>query len=258
VKLEPLQRTMFTAVTGEGALMETAALVASGALEPEDRVGIYAEMYWLRMRGAIRADYPFVREIVGEEDFEILVARHLRQRPSVHYSLGRLGADFAATVREAGVEVLPWLADLAALEWARAESFVATDAPVLESSALVALGEGTFTRSRLVASPSLRVLHPSWDVLPVWRALERGLPWKELRVASADSPLVVWRQGFAVFHVPVSAPEAGALARVQAGLDLPAVCEAFAEAQEPAQAAFLAIGSWVSEGMMSALELDAG
>jgi len=258
VRLAPLQETMFLAVAGEGSLAETTALVIGGALRPEDRVGIYAEMYWLRMRDSLRTDYPYVLQVLGEEDFEVLVARHLKRRPSTHYSLGHLGVAFVDTLREATIEGLPWLADLAALEWARAEAFVAIDAPVLELSALGALNEEAFAHSRLVASPSLRLLHPAWDVLPVWRALERGEAWSELTVAEARAPLIVWRQGFNVYHVGLTPTEARAMARVQQGLDLPTVCEAFAEAPKPVEAAFQAIGSWVGEGMMSALELDAG
>jgi hypothetical protein len=252
-----LQQTVFRAVAGEGALVETTSLVTGGALEPADRVGIYAEMYWLRMRDSLRADYPYVHQVLGDEDFDVLVARHVRQRPSTHHSLSRLGVDFAETVREAELEAVPWLADLAALEWARAESFVAVDAPVLERSSLATLKAETFTRSRLVVSPSLRLLHPSWDVIPVWRALESGASWKNLEVTAAVSALVVWRQSFAVFHVPVPAPEARALSSVLEGLGLPTVCEAFSEGAEPVQAAFQAIGSWVSEGMISALKLYA-
>lgn len=258
MRLAPLQATMFHAVAGEGSLPETAALVRGGALEPEDRVGIYAEMYWLRMRDTLRGDYPYVLQILGEEDFDVLVARHLKRRPSTHYSLGRLGVAFADTVAESALDGLPWLADLAALEWARAEAFVALDAPVLPLVALSTLNEETFTHSRLVTSPSLRLLHPTWDVLPVWRALEAGTSWKEVSAGEATSALVAWRQEFKVFHVTITAAEARALANVQQGLDLPTVCEAFAEAPEPIAAAFQAIGSWVSEGMMSALEVDAG
>ncbi len=256
MKLAQVQDAMFQAVVGEGALTETAALVRGGALTREDRVGIYAEMYWLRMRDSLRTDYPFVLQVLGDEDFEVLVARHLQRQPSTHYSLGRLGVGFQETIRAASLGV-PWLADLAELEWARAEAFVAPDAPALEFAALGALADETFTHSRLVVSPSLRLLEPTWDVLPVWRALEGGSAWRELTVTTAKSPLVVWRQGFAVFHVAVPNAEHEALSSALQGLDLPTVCEAFAEAPEPAQAAFQAIGSWASEGMLSALEVDA-
>lgn len=261
MKLAELQETMFRAVTGEGALEETAALVHGGPIDPVDRVGIYAEMYWLRMRDALRSDYPLVLRIIGDEDFDVLVARHVRRRPSIHYSLGRLGVGMADTLREAPMEGKPWLADLAALEWARAESFVAVDAPVLSAAELSGMTEDSFTRAKLVASPSLRLVRLSYDLRSVWRALEAdglseapGVP----EVPEQVVPVAVWRKGFQVFHVAVGAEEARALSGVLEGQDMPSVCEAFADGPEPVAAAFQAIGSWIAEGMMSELRIEPG
>lgn len=257
MRLASVQEMMFQAVTGEGALPETAALVRGGALTAEDRVGIYAEMYWLRMRDTLRGDFPLLHRFLGDEDFDVLVAKHVKRSPSTHYSLGRLGAGFGQTLREAAPADLPWLADFAELEWARAESFVAPDAPSLVIGALAELNDETFTHARLVASPSVRLLTPTWDVLPMWRALEAEGDARSVQVDSIRAPVVVWRQGFKVFHVALSAAEGRALLSVLQGLGLPTVCEAFAEAAEPVQAAFQAIGSWVNEGMMSSLAVDA-
>lgn len=256
MNLPTLQDVMFSAVAGEGQLHETAALVRGGALTAEDRVGLYAEMYWLRMRDTLRGDFPFLHRVLGDEDFDVLVAKYVRRSPSTHYSLGRLGHDFAATVRDEGPSSSPWLADLAALEWARAEAFVSVDAPTLAMTALAELNEESFPTARLSASPSLRLLTPAFDVLPLWRALETGATERP-DVPSANGPVVVWRQGFQVFHVAISVTEGRALSSVLQGLDLPTVCEAFADAAEPVQAAFQAIGSWVNEGMMASLTLNA-
>jgi hypothetical protein len=255
VKLAQMQAAMFQAVTGEGALVETAALVHGGVLSPEHRIGIYAEMYWLRMRDSLRSDYPCVLRVLGNDDFDGLVARHLRRQPSTNYSLARLGNGLGETIRQAEPS-LAWLPDLAELEWARAEAFVALDAPVLTPAALGNVTAETFAHVRVLVSPSLRLLTPAFDVLPVWRALEGGAPWQDLIVKRADSPLLVWRQGFAVFHVEVTLAEFQALSIAKQGLRLPAVCEAFAEMPEPAHAAFRAIGSWAAEGMLSALEVE--
>ncbi|MFO0601086.1 MAG: DNA-binding domain-containing protein [Myxococcaceae bacterium] len=257
MRLASVQEVMFQAVTGEGALSETAALVRGGALTAEDRVGIYAEMYWLRMRDTLRGDFPLLHRFLGDDDFDVLVAKHVRRSPSTHYSLGRLGVGFAQTVRAAGPAEVPWLADFAELEWARAEAFVAADAPTLTIGALAELNDETFTHARLVASPSVRLLAPRWDVLPAWRALEADGDARSLQVDATTTPVVVWRQGFKVFHVALAAMEGHALRSVLQGLDLPTVCEAFAESAEPVQAAFQAIGSWVNEGMMSSLTVDA-
>lgn len=246
MNLARLQAMVFEAICGDGSVDEAAALVHGGAVDPRERVGVYAEMYWLRMRDALREDYPLVRRAVGDEDFDVLVARHMKARPSRHYSLGRFGAGFSETAREAGLA--GWVVDLAALEWARAESFVAPDAPVLEPSALASVGEA----ARLVAVPSLRLLSLDHAVEGRWKALDAGAAADSVPAPAQRTHLVVWRQGFQVFHAAVGDDEAEALRRLLAGADLPAVCEAFDGAEEPAQAAFEAIASWVGEGMLAA------
>ena len=251
-----LQETMFQAIVGEASADDAASLIVSGALGPADRIGIYAEMYWLRMRDTLRSDFPYILKIVGEEDFDVLGARHLRRQPSTHYSLGRFGAGFAETIAEKPIDGALWLSDLAALEWARVESFVAIDAPTLSMASLAQLNEDTFASARLVANPSVRLIRLSHDVLPLWRALElsEGIPTEAVNPAAVH--VVVWRSNLEVFHTKIDANEAHALSLVLSHSDMPSICEAFAESDDPIAAAFSAIGSWIGENMMSALEID--
>lgn len=252
MSLNAIQETLFQSIAGERALSDSSALIHDGALSAEDRLGIYGEMYWLRMRDTLRTDFPHLCHVLGDDDFDVLVARHLKCRPSTHYSLGRLGTAFSDTIREAQLDELPWAADLAALEWARAESFVALDAPVLEMKALQQLNADSFVQARLTANASVRLLQPNFDVLPLWRALENDEPWRNVEVPLTRDALVIWRKNFTVFHTPVSAAEGLALARTQAGAELGSVCEAL----DDATTAFRAISSWVTEEMMATLEVE--
>ena len=221
MKLERLQNDFFEWVAGSDEIPSgpAAEVVDGGALEPSTRVGIYAEMYWLRMRDALRDDFSKVAQVVGDEAFEVLVAKYIKAHPSRHYSLGQVGRGFADFLAAEDPE--HW--SIAALQWAEAQAFIALDGPVIGASALLAINEKTFDSVSLTAAPSLRLA---------------GLT-------------VVWRRGFEVFHVEVSEAEARAIALLLAGeRGLPALCEPFAEPSD----AFTAIASWVNEGMISALD----
>jgi hypothetical protein len=204
-------------------------------------------MYWLRMRDMLTLDYPAVQAALGEASFEVLVARYLKAHPSTRPSLNDFGRHLPAFLAAHPVEGAPWLHDLAALELARAQVFIELDTPVLAPAALQALGE-RFEEARLVPVAALRLLKLGWDV-------RARLQDPEAAPEARPVHLAVWRQGHQVFHVEVLADEAQALERVRRGALLPEVCEAFAEREAPAQAAFQAIGSWVKEGMMSGLDL---
>ena len=56
-----------------------------------------------------------------------------------------------------------------------------------------------------------------------------------------------------MFHRAVEPDEAKAIDALQAGGTIEAACEAFAGREDPAVAAFTAIGGWFSEGMIASV-----
>jgi uncharacterized protein (UPF0276 family) len=244
--LAPTQTAMFEWITAGAEPVGAEALVHGGALSAEERVGIYSEMYWLRMRDALREDFPSIVRELGDEDFEVLVAKYLQAHRSTHFSLSMAGRQMASFLETMTVEGAPYLSSLAALERARTECFVAPDSAVLELGALQALASA-FATARLVPGASLQVLTLSHDVVS---RVSDG----EANVEARKTHVVVWRRDWRVLHAEVAADEADALRRVLAGQGVAEVCEAFVEREDPAGAAFAAIGSWVSEGMMASLE----
>lgn len=257
MRLAELQATMFSWVVSDAPVdARVEALVHGGALSPATRVGLYAEMYWLRHVGVLREHCPHVRTVLGDEAFDVLAARYLAAHPSTSADLGRFGLWLGAFLDEHPVPGLPWLGSLARLELARVEAFVAPDGEVLEPGALAALGPESFPHARLTAGPSVRHLALTHDVTSLWRALEAGQPHEA--VPATPVHLLVWRQGVTVFHAPMSEAEAAALDWVLTEADLPTVCAAFAQEPSPAEAAFTAMGSWAAEGVLSRLALDPG
>jgi uncharacterized protein len=251
--LSAMQDTLFEWIAGTTEAQGAERFVHGGAVEPDARVGIYAEMYWLRMRDVLRDDFPHVLQVLGDEDFDVLLAKYLKVHPSTHFSLNQAGRHFAAFVATVPIEGVSWLGSVAQLERARTETFIAADAPVLERAALQALAS-SFATAVLEPIAALQVLTLEHDVLPFFDDPSASVEPRKTHV-------VVWRKidaskgvrGYQVFHAEISADEADALSRVQSGQGVAEVCEAFSEREDPAGAAFAAIASWVNEGMISAL-----
>ena len=211
--LADTQHTLFAAICDPIEISAQALALVSNR---RDGLEAYAGMYWARMRDVLRDAFPAV--VAASEDFDGLVAEYLRSHASCHHSLDRLGQHFPGFLARRGNAH----ASLAAMEWARAEAFVAPDSPVLEWAALTA--------------------HPASD----WEALSLGLH-PSVRLVTGR---VVWRQGFEVFDASVSDLEAAALGRAMLGAPLPVVLEPF-DADAPA--ALTALQSWFNEGMVSQL-----
>jgi hypothetical protein len=117
--------------------------------------------------------------------------------------------------------------------------------------ALAGLTAGAFASARLRLVPALRVHRLRHDVAPLWGALVRGAPAP--RPAPRETHLAVWRHGFEVFHAPVPADEARALAAARRGATLGEVLAAFQARPDPAAEALAAVESWFDEGWIAAV-----
>jgi len=99
-----------------------------GRLGSTDRLGVYTEMYWARLLDVLRDDFPRVAAVLGADRFTALAAAYLERHPSTDPSVRWVGANFADFLAEWGpVDDLPFLADLARLEWTRLAVFDAAD-----------------------------------------------------------------------------------------------------------------------------------
>ncbi len=222
-------------------------------LTPERRVEIYAQMYFWRQVDALKEDFPKLASLLGEDAFAHLVEAYVRAYPSEHPSLGRLGRKLALFLSEhCSPDSRPDLADLAALEWARAEVFVELDAPVAPASAFAQLAPERFTEARLRLVPAMRVLQLHHDAMAPWRAIENKEPVPD--PGPQEQRLLVWRKGWEVYHSPIDADEAQALRWASEGRTLGEICDAFSGREEPAAAAFEALQSWLAESLVAAVE----
>ncbi|MBL8940542.1 MAG: putative DNA-binding domain-containing protein [Archangium sp.] len=254
MSLAAQQEQLWQWIVGDAAVRDTALLVKAGALSPDERVNVYAEQYWLRLRDVLRGEFEHVRAVLGDDDFDVLAAKYVKAHPSTHFSLNWLGQHLPSFLRAQPVDGAPFLADLAELEWARSQAFIAEDSPVVSAESLSVVTPETAATVRFTLTPSVRVLQHAFDIRPLFRAIADGASWSEIAMPPSPTALVVFRQGFTVFHDAVSSAEAEALTRAMTGATLPELCEAFAEfGDEAASHAFQAIGSWVNEGMVSSL-----
>jgi len=253
VTLAEAQDLFAALVTGEHPVdpaAREAVLVGDAGLSASARAGIYSEMYLFRLVDALREDYPLLARLLGDEEFFSLCADYVRAHPSRNPSLARLGGALPGFLRDRAAPRAD-LSDLAALEWARAEAFVAPDAGPLDETGLRSLGEDAAS-ARLVLVPSVRLLSLEYDAAALWADLDASREPPLPRPGAAS--LLVWRKGFEVFHAEVSPEELSALSAVQRGATLGEACEAFAALPDPARAALDALASWSGEGLIARID----
>ena len=241
--LRTLQESMRAALH-EGEAVAFLARVAPGGLPAAARLEVYSHMYFSRQAQALADDFPLVQRLAGAPLFERLAVTHVKRRPSSHPSLAHLGRGFEETLRS--LDLLAEAA-VARLEWARVEAFWAPDAGAVSAAELGALGE-RLGEAVLELHPSLRLLSLAGGVLEV--AAGAGPEALALETAQAAA---IWRKGFTVLEAPLTPLEADALGRALAGQTVGAICDTFASAPSPGEAALQALSEWLADGWVCGL-----
>jgi hypothetical protein len=170
--LRELQRQFAaTILAGDGAAPPFATVPAERAAE---RAAVYRRAHFANYRNALGATYPVVRKLVGAPFFRAAVDAFVRAHPSRSGDLNVYGdafGDFLATYAPAAQ--LPYLADVARLEWAQDEANRAADAtagPDAVLAALAGLAPERLPNARLALAPSYRLVASPHPVLRIWRA----------------------------------------------------------------------------------------
>lgn len=175
-----------------------------GAVE---RLDIYADMYFYRLRDSLAEDFPKVAARIGAAHFHNLVTDYLLAHPSRHFSLRELGRALPGFLRTHPLErSFPALADLARLEWARIDVFDDADAAPLTRQRLLAEGASAPETFALGLIPSARLLRLDACALAHWKgdAAEPG----------ETTGVRVWRKGFGVHHRSTETDEEECLQRM--------------------------------------------
>jgi hypothetical protein len=148
-----------------------AALLADGQAAPSFRTQAFAVYRNTSARGAVealRASYPTVDMLVGEEMFTQAALDYRHEQPPAGPVLSDYGADFAAFLaRQPWTCELPYLADVARLDWLWLQSFLAEDAPAMPQ----AMGSMT----RIALHPAARFAWLPTPAMTIW--LAHRDPW---------------------------------------------------------------------------------
>jgi hypothetical protein len=174
-----------------------------------DRLAVYIGNVYHNLREALRAVYPVVDRLVGEQFFDHAANRYIRENPSQSGDIQRFGHHFPSFLASfPPAASLSYLADTATLEWLVHEVFHAADHPPLPFSELSNLAGAECSTLRFRLHPACRLFASSFPVLKIWEANQPEAKSDERVDASAGCDwLLVRRIGLAVDIQPLHAAE---------------------------------------------------
>lgn len=203
MRLADVQRLMRDALLAppgtESAPVERAALLVhdSPGLPAAEHVRIYRRAVLGTLTRALADIYPVCRRLTGHEFFDAMARVFVRQAPSRSPDLADYGATFGDFI--AGFEpatALPYLADVARLEWHWHRAFHAAAHAPLDLAALAAVPEHEQERIGFSLPASARLLESDWPVHRIWQVNQPNYNGDDgVDAGAGPARLIVWRDG---------------------------------------------------------------
>jgi hypothetical protein len=212
----------------DGAPPTWAAVPAERAAE---RMSVYRRALRANYRNALGASYPVVRTLVGAQFFNAAVDAFVRMHPSKSGDLNVYGDEFGDFLDDYPYAAdLPYLADVARLEWAQDEANRAADGAATPADVLAALAAVPAERLpsvRLVLAPSCRLVASPYPVLRIWKAHQHAAADDDLVALDGGADAVLVRREPAGVSIErLAATEHAWLAALAGGASLGAAIEA--------------------------------
>lgn len=137
----------------------------------DHRLAIHRNNTYASLVEVLRAAHPVVCRLVGTDFFAAAARRFIRDQPPTAPQLSAYGGGFAAFLEDfPPARAVPYLPDVARLEWARLEAHFAADAPPLEPSALAAMPPERCPDLVLELHPSVRLVASPYPIQRIWAA----------------------------------------------------------------------------------------
>ena len=144
--------------------------VKGGALSPARRLAIYRHNMMSNLAGALKDVFPVVKRVVGDAFFQHAAEQFIVATPSRSGDLNRFGREWPAFLGNyLHATELPYLADVARLEWAWHECFHAASAPSFDVCRLAAVPADVYGSLRVTLHPALRLVASAFPLLHIWQ-----------------------------------------------------------------------------------------
>jgi putative DNA-binding protein len=161
----------FVAATVFGDTGALAGLgIVAGALDPAARIAIYRNNVLGNCRKALAATYPIVQRLVGAPFFNAAIDAFVRAYPSPRGDVNRYGRELARFLAAyPPARELPYLPDVARLEWAIDQANIAAGASPFDTAALRAVPAGVQGALRFVLHPSAQFVASPYPIFHIWQ-----------------------------------------------------------------------------------------
>ncbi|MES2016613.1 MAG: DNA-binding domain-containing protein [Pseudomonadota bacterium] len=248
-RLQHIQANFQDYVLGDGAI----APELGAAVRQQAGLAIYHNAYRVRMREALNEAYERTWTYVGDDLFGELTDGYLAEYGSTFTNLRWFGHRYADFVRQQ-LPDYPFIAELAAFEWALGLAFDAREAEVAGADAFRHLAPEAWASLELTLQPSVQLLRMDYNSVALWQALGEGLEPPLAQALGEQCTWLVWRKDNQPHFRSLDTFEAAALHAVAAGSTFGEICEQ--AGPENALRMGACLQNWMTQSMLAQIGIE--
>ena len=178
--LPELQQRFASALGGAQAV---APPIRGNGLTGQQRLQVYRNNMQSALISALRGVYPVTERLVGEEFFSAAALAYLKANPSHSGNIQEYGGAFSQFLNGFGPATsLPYLGDVAALEWHRLQTAIAPPHVSMNLAALAAVAAELQLGLHFLTQPAVRVFRSRFPVLTIWEYCQSMAPEEGLDI----------------------------------------------------------------------------
>ncbi|WP_422035376.1 putative DNA-binding domain-containing protein [Reyranella sp.] len=231
--LRDLQAAFAAHVEGEER-PALADLVVGDAIAASARLRIHRHHVRQSLAGALAATFPAVQAIVGEAFFATMAMGFVQEDLPGQPVLAEYGAGFPAYVAGYGpAATMPYLGDVARLDWSLNFSYHSPLAPRLAAPELAGLTAERLFELKLELAAGSTLVRSPWPIDRIWHAAQPGALAGTVSLEEGPASVLVLRQPDDSAFASLDPAETAFVAALAEGASLGEAAEA-AFAVEPA------------------------
>lgn len=183
--------------------------IRTNGLSVKRRLQIYRNNFVGGLTEALQAIYPKIKQLVGEDFFNYTADCYIHAYPSVSSDLRNYGSHFSEFLRTfSHASSLPYLPDMAQLEWMVHEVFHAGDAPSLNLTTLSTLSTELYNSIRFHLHPASKLFSSIFPILQIWQiCLENTNNEKIINLETRGIELLIIRRELEIAFDVLTQPE---------------------------------------------------
>lgn len=220
-------------------------------------LAVYLNNHRSSLMDSLSANYERTASWLGEDAFAAVSAAYIERNAPCHWTLDAYGDHFAEFLSEL-YPGDPAICDLAAIEWAMAEVFIAADAPTLTAAMIPAVD---WDKAIVMRAPATRIVQLSSNADQLFDALIHDDPVTFVSQSNCEIMVLIWRKSNRLHRRRTSPDEAHWLMAMSEGVSFAEVSESLVHQHgehDGIQRAGTWLAQWTTEGLLIVLEATDG